>query len=256
MNLEYTNDLIDYASSIGILVKDEENNFILNDMKYQFNYNDISSVNNERLIRDLRSNLPITEVIDLVREAITLGIVTDISSENKLVDFLTLNNYIEIVNEGYFLFKINSETFDDIIYKVTFDKRKHDIKRKIEYASRTSQFVDTLMKRIMAKYNILLVRKANFKTEKYPSIKESELYDSKFSHIIDTEDESDTIQNEIKVMVNYRDNFNNQTISENVIDDIFISLSKNEVSYGFYNVGQSEAEPLYERLSEYKSGRV
>ena len=94
MNLEYTNDLIDYASSIGILVKDEENNFILNDMKYQFNYNDLSSVNNERLIRDLRSNLPITEVIDLVREAITLGIVTDISSENKLVDFLTLNNYI------------------------------------------------------------------------------------------------------------------------------------------------------------------
>ena len=250
MNLEYTNDLIDYASSIGILVKDEENNFILNDMKYQFNYNDISSVNNERLIRDLRSNLPITEVIDLVREAITLGIVTDISSENKLVDFLTLNNYIEIVNEGYFLFKINSETFDDIIYKVTFDKRKHDIKRKIEYASRTSQFVDTLMKRIMAKYNILLVRKANFKTEKYPSIKESELYDSKFSHIIDTEDESDTIQNEIKVMVNYRDNFNNQTISENVIDDIFISLSKNEVSYGFYNVGQSEAEPLYDAINE------
>ena len=246
MNLEFNKDLINYALNIGILEKNENDTYILNDKEYHYDF----SLEDESLIKDLRMNLPITEVIDLVKEAISLNIVTDISGENKLKDFLSLDNYIDIVNENYFLFKINSESFDDTIYKVTFDKRKHDIKRKIEYASRTSQFVDTLMKRIMAKYNILLVRKADFKTDKYPILKESNYYDSKFSHIIDTESETDTIQNEIKVMVNYKDNFNNQTLSENVIDDIFISLSKNEISYGFYNIGQSEAEPVYDAINE------
>ena len=246
MNLEFNKDLINYALNIGILEKNENDIYILNDKEYHYDF----SLEDESLIKDLRMNLPITEVIDLVKEAISLNIVTDISGENKLKDFLSLDNYIDIVNENYFLFKINSESFDDTIYKVTFDKRKHDIKRKIEYASRTSQFVDTLMKRIMAKYNILLVRKADFKTDKYPILKESNYYDSKFSHIIDTESETDTIQNEIKVMVNYKDNFNNQTLSENVIDDIFISLSKNEISYGFYNIGQSEAEPVYDAINE------
>lgn len=250
MNIEYANDLINYASKIGIL-EQKDNNYILNDIEYSFDSNDINNKENEILIKELRSNLPITEVIDLVKEAINLGIVTDISSENKLTDFLSLNDYISIINENHFMFKINSETFDDIIYKVTFDKRKHDIKRKIEYASRTSQFVDTLMKRIMAKYNILLVRKADFKTDQYPKLKESEYYEAKFSHILDTESETDSIQNEIKVMINYKDNFNNQTVSENVIDDIFINLSKNDINYGFYNIGQSEAEPVYDAINEY-----
>ena len=250
MNIEFENNLINYALNIGMLEKTDDENYILFDKNYHFDFNNLESSENKLLIKDLRSNLPITEVIDLVREAITLNIVTDVSEENKLVNLLSLDDYISIVNENYFLFKINSETFDDTIYKVTFDKRKHDIKRKIEYASRTSQFVDTLMKRIMAKYNILLVRKADFKTDKYPTLKESPYYDSKFSHILDTESETDTIQNEIKVMVNYKDNFNNQTLSENVIDDIFISLSKNEISYGFYNIGQSEAEPVYDAINE------
>ena len=173
MNLLYVNDLIDYASKLGILVKDENNNFILNDKEYKFNYNELDSNENLPLINELRANLPITEVIDLVREAISLGIVYDISNEYKLKCLLDLNGYIDIVSSTHFIFKINSESFDDIIYDVTFDKRKHDIKKKIEYASRTSLFVDTLMKRIMAKYNILLVRKADFKTDKYPSMPES-----------------------------------------------------------------------------------
>ena len=250
MNLLYVNDLIDYASKLGILVKNESNNFILNDKEYKFNYNELDSNENLPLINELRANLPITEVIDLVREAILLGIVYDISNEYKLKCLLDLNGYIDIVSSTHFIFKINSESFDDIIYDVTFDKRKHDIKKKIEYASRTSLFVDTLMKRIMAKYNILLVRKADFKTDKYPSMPESNYYNKEFSHIIDTDFETSTIQNEIKVLVNYKDNFNNQTLSENVIDDIFISLSKNEVSYGFFNIGQTEAEPVYDAINE------
>ena len=101
----------------------------------------------------------------------------------------------------------------------------------------------------MSKYNILLVRKANFNTDQYPIIDGTYYYDAKFSHILDTESQTDTIQNEIKVMVNYKDNFNNKTVSENVIDDIFINLSKNDITYGFYNIGQSEAEPLYDDIN-------
>ena len=194
MNFEYANNLINYALNIGMLIKNENDNYILNDNIYHFDFSNIDDKENELLINNLRSNLPITEVIDLVKEAIALNIVTDVSGENKLKDFLDFDDYLGVVNENHFLFKINSESFDDTIYKVTFDKRKHDIKRKIEYASRTSQFVDTLMKRIMAKYNILLVRKADFRTDKYPTLKESNYYDSTFSHIIDTESEKDNIQ--------------------------------------------------------------
>ena len=96
MNLLYVNDLIDYASKLGILVKDENNNFILNDKEYKFNYNELDSNENLPLINELRANLPITEVIDLVREAISLGIVYDISNEYKLKCLLDLNGYIDI----------------------------------------------------------------------------------------------------------------------------------------------------------------
>lgn len=248
MNFKLQDDLINYGLYIGLL-EENENGFILNDKTFKFDFENREAIENEELIKELRSNLPITEVIDLVREAISLDIVSDISSEKKLNEFLSYDDYIGIVNEGYFLFKINSESFDDVIYKVTFDKRKHDIKGKIEYASRTSLFVDTLMKRIMSKYNILLVRKANFNTDQYPIIDGTYYYDAKFSHILDTESQTDTIQNEIKVMVNYKDNFNNKTVSENVIDDIFINLSKSDITYGFYNIGQSEAEPLYDAIN-------
>ena len=219
--MDYINDLINYAEYIGILEK-KDDYFILNDKIYNFDFDNLDNKDNEILIKELKSNLPITEVIDLVKEAINLGIVIDVSNEYKINNLNLDYDYINIIKENYFIFKINNESFDDIIYKVTFDKRKIDIKKKIEYASRTSQFVDTLMKRIMAKYIILLVRKADFKTDKYPTLKESDHFDFKFSHIIDTESETDTIQTEIKVMVNYKDNFNNQTISFNVIDDIFI----------------------------------
>ncbi len=249
MNYDNINNLIDYALYTNLLeIKDDK--YYLFDKLYEFDSINLENNINESLIKDIRGNLPIVEVIDLVNEAINLKIVSDISMDFKLNEFISFeNNYINIVKENYFVFKINSESFDDVIYKVTFDKRKHDIKNKIEYASRTSEFVDTLMKRIMAKYNILLVRKADFKTDKYPTLKTSAHFDFKFSHIIDTDYETDTIQNEIKVMVNYKDNFNNQTLNLNVIDDIFINLSKNEVSYGFYNIGQSEAKPIYDAIN-------
>ena len=43
-----------------------------------YKFSNINSNENEALIKELRLTLPITEVIDLVREAISLGIVTDI----------------------------------------------------------------------------------------------------------------------------------------------------------------------------------
>ena len=240
MEMEYQNDLIEYALNINLLKK-EDDFFILNEHKYS---NDLV------LINKLKENLPICEIIDLVKEAIILGIVADVSDQYKRKLFLDLNNYTNIINASYFIFKINSESFDDILYKVTFDKKKHDIKKKIEYASRTSLFVDTLMKRIMAKYNILLVRKALFKTDKYPSLLKSNLYDFEFQAVSDSEGSTDTIQHELKVMINYQDNFSNQTVSKNVIDDIFVTLSGNKISYGFYNIGQSEAEPIYDAINE------
>ena len=76
--------------------------------------------------------------------------------------------------------------FDDTIYKITFDKNKHNIKHKIEYASRTSLFIDTLMKRIMAKYNILLVRKASWVDDGIPSVPTAESVNAVFSHTSDS----------------------------------------------------------------------
>ncbi len=248
MEMDYANDLIEYALNINLLTK-EDDSFILDNERYQFNF-DEQSKENELLYKKLRENLPICEIIDLVKEAIYLGIVTDVSSQYKHKNLLDLNDYINIVNANYFIFKINSESFEDVLYKVTFDKHKHDIKKKIEYASRTSLFVDTLMKRIMAKYNILLVRKALFKTDKYPDLLKSDYYDFEFVDVSDSEGATDTIQHELKVMINYQDNFSNQTVSKNIIDDIFVTLSGKNISYGFYNIGQSEAEPVYDAINE------
>ena len=40
MNLEYANDLINYALNNGILEKNDNNDFILNDFKYHFDFED------------------------------------------------------------------------------------------------------------------------------------------------------------------------------------------------------------------------
>ena len=73
MEMEYANDLIEYALNINLLTK-EDDSFILNEQKYN---------NDELLYKASRENLPICEIIDLVKEAIMLGIVTDVSGEYK-----------------------------------------------------------------------------------------------------------------------------------------------------------------------------
>ena len=163
--------LIAYAYNMNVIRDldssiDELNNLIENESKLSFyikdsgsftiDFSDIESSETLTSIKAIKKRVPVVEVIDLINEAIRLGIVTDISNDygkNNLIDYE--GNYIDICNEKFFYFKINSESFDDTIYKITFDKNNHDIKNKIEYGSRTSLFVDTLMKRIMAKYNVL-----------------------------------------------------------------------------------------------------
>jgi len=257
-------NLLDYGISLNIVSNcnlDEYNNKVSNNeslklnidnIEYTLDFSDFYSKENERIIKLLQKHMPITTIIDLVTEAIYLGVITDISSDYNLNDLISYEkNYKEIVKRDIFYYKINSELFDDTIYKITFDKKCHDIKNKIEYASRTSLFIDTLMKRIMAKYNILLVRKASFSDDIIPKINLDSNVEIINSEINDSEFETDLIENELKVLINYRDNFNNTTWTENVIDDIFINIDGNNINYGFYNIGQyDESEPIYDVINE------
>lgn len=267
MEAKALNYLINYATNMGIIkdmsvsysdleeiAKNEgEFSFELNDGKsYNYDFSNPESKNSEASVKAIRKILPICGVIDLINEAVILGIVTDISTDyncNELVSYD--NNYLEITNVNCFYFKINSEMFDDTIYKITFDKKRHDIKNKIEYASRTSLFVDTLMKRIMAKYNILLVRKASWVDEGIPELPLADYMSGEFKNTSDSELATDMIENQLKVLVNYRDNFNNTTCSENVIDDIFVNITGNEIRYGFFKIGKSDdTEPLYDVIND------
>lgn len=259
--------LISYASELKIIdnlnldISDIKNliengsklTFFMNDgASYCYDFGDIDSNENNLAIKALRSAIPVCGIIDLVYEAIKLGIVTDISGDYGYNSLLDLNlDYKEISKVPCFYFKINSESFDDTIYKITFDKKNHDIKNKIEYASRTSLFVDTLMKRIMSKYNILLVRKASWQNEEKPDLPYHTSFNYKFIESSDSSYETDLIENQLKVLINYRDNFNNTTCSENVIDDIFINLKGSEIKYGFFNIGQSdETDCVYDVIND------
>ena len=259
--------LLSYACELGLIENINPspldiNNLIENKEKFSFDvrngasyvydFNNPISEESEQSVRALRDLLPICGIIDLVYESIKLGIVTDISkdySSHELKEFD--GDYSKVVEVPCFYFKINSELFDDTIYKITFDKKRHDIKNKIEYASRTSLFIDTLMKRIMAKYNILLVRKASWENQEEPTLPLDKNASFDFSSISDSSFETDMIENQLKVLINYRDNFNNTTCSENVIDDIFINLKGNEINYGFFNIGQdADTEPVYDVINE------
>ena len=259
-------NLISYGMELNVInntepMLEEINNLIENKemlkinmtsgTSYYYDFNDINSKDSVRFINRIRKIIPVVGVIDLVIEAISLGVVTDISNDYGVNDLLSFeSDYSDISKEKVFYFKINSEMFDDTIYKITFNKKYHDIKNKIEYASRTSQFIDTLIKRIMAKYNILLVRKASWIEEGIPELPLDESSKYEFSGTIDSSLETDMIENQLKVLVNYRDNFNNTTCNENVIDDIFVNISGNEIKYGFINIGQSdEADPVYDVIN-------
>ena len=243
-SLEEFNNLIDNKEKFTFDVK--------NGASYVYDFNDPNSLESSQSIKALREVLPICGIIDLVYESIKLGVVTDITKDYKSYELIDFDgDYKEIVNVPCFYFKINSELFDDTVYKITFDKKLHDIKNKVEYASRTSLFIDTLMKRIMAKYNILLVRKASWENMEEPILPLDKNASFEINNISDSSFETDLIENQLKVLINYRDNFNNTTCSENVIDDIFINLKGNEINYGFFNIGQSIAtDPLYDVINE------
>ncbi|MCR5112883.1 MAG: hypothetical protein K6A63_02975 [Acholeplasmatales bacterium] len=260
MDKKSLENLLLYASYSGALMKlDSEGlpnlienespvSFTLNGEDYTIDFSD--NLERDAVIKMVKRAVPITSVIDLTDEALKLGIVTDVSSDYKKAEFESFNDYIGVVEADYFCFKINSESFDDTVYKITYKRENHDIKKKIEYASRTSLFIDTLIKRIMAKYNILLVRKASLNSEMLPELPVEENTYAEYEDTADSSFDTDMIQNQLKLLINYRDNFNNASCSENVIDDIFISITDNQVSYGFYNIGQSDEEPVYDVINE------
>ena len=257
-------NLLSYGKELGLINIDLDNynNLIESGQSLSFRLNngnslyldfsDFNSLTNEKIIKKLRKLMPVCTIIDLVSEAIMLGVITDISSdynEKPLLDFE--KNYKEIVEANCFYYKINSQLFDDAVYKITFDKKKNDIKKKIEYASRTSLFVDTLMKRIMAKYNILLVRRASWSDTYIPKLKLNSNTECISSETSDSVSSTDLIENQLKVLINYRDNFNNTTCSENVIDDIFLNLDGNQINYGFIEIGKDDTnDPIYDVINE------
>lgn len=206
---------------------------------------DFSQENIEKspAIKYLREQLPIVEVIDLIYFALDCQVVQDVTPAEH--NFLSFDmDYCALCNEktDVFEFCMSDGQGQDIVYKLTFNKKRHDPRSKTEYATRSSMFVDLLIRKIMAKYNILLVHKASLNTSVIPEFPLADGFITQ-NDTKDTETETNVIQNHLKVLIRYNDTAENKSFSESVIDDIYITFSDHEeLKFDFFNIVPNDSD--------------
>lgn len=206
---------------------------------------------------ELYPHMPLVEVADLIGYALECKVVSDYTDGKK---FLSYNgDYIKLSKADVFEFSIRGESIGRInLYKVTFNRDKaKDIRKKIEYASRASRFIDALVQRIMTHYNILIVAKASLDEKSFdlPSLPVSADFALNEGETEDSEKETSTIQSQIKVLIRYRDTADNKSFSETVIDDVYVTFEENgfggsEAKFSDkVSIIPHESEALYNEIS-------
>lgn len=227
-----------------------------------------SDSDREKLRYELKKMLPVAEIIDLVHLAIESGVIDekpekdldsseigkDGEKDKKVGDaaeFKSFNkDYCKITQLDYhFNFTILHETRKDDSYNVAFNENLSN--SEVEYASRASRFVDTLVKRITTKYNVLSVQEASFDVkndEKHrPAIAEGfKIKAMKRDH---GDEESSEIKSQMKLLIHYRDHVASETYSESVIDDIHVSFTDGKPKYDFMKIEPNkDAKPIREPM--------
>ena len=214
-------------------------------LSVDFSVDESENTNLNVLRNHIAKKLPIVEIIDFIGFALDCNVVTDVSVGKPFASYNS--DYSAICSSNsVFEFTIDGVSNRDIKYGVTFSKEhykqlKKDPKSKVEYASRATQFVDILVRRVMSKYNILTVPQAAVRFDN-KSIKEylstlyldenfvTSEYDSKDDKTADTE--TNSVQNQVKVLIRYQDTVNADSYCEDVIDDVYICtfIEKDEVT--------------------------
>ena len=121
----------------------------------------------------LRRAYPITEVIDLVTEALKSRVLREVAVDSDaakgdgdgessvgsaFVDFK--NDYLEICrSKKVFVFAFISADAEDRHFKVVFSPDVQDDAGGIEYAHRGSNFVDLLLRQVFGGYSMLYAQK-------------------------------------------------------------------------------------------------
>lgn len=216
-----------------------------------------------RFIKQLRAHLPAIEVIDLVDIAIDCGIVTDLTdAQRNFMSYKRGGNYYSALcfaqpdedaaeQNRIFKFRLAEQDASSSDFYVTFDAQQNDIRSETEYASRASVFVDTLMKLVMAKFNVLIVHKAAMETD-ITQIQKPPVYEGYSDPICDYSDDdtpTESTQSQLKVLIRYKDTVKRTSFTANVIDDIFITFDElNRPQWGFSKITPGQSEPTPDKI--------
>ena len=205
---------------------------------------------------ELYAHMPLVEVSDLISYALKCNVVKDYTDGKNFSSYN--GNYIQLSKAGVFEFAIRGENIGRInIYKVSFNREQaNDIRKKVEYASRASKFIDALVQRIMTHYNILIVAKASLDEKSFdlPPLPIAEGFTLSEGETEDSEIETSTIQSQIKVLIRYRDTADNKSFSETVIDDVYVTFEeqdnrKSEVRFSDkISIIPHESEAVYREI--------
>ena len=216
----------------------------------------------ESFLQQLRLHLSVVEVIDLVDIALDCGIVTDLTEpQRNFMAYKRGGNYYSTLclpqlgedsseQNRVFKFRLEGQDASSSDFYVTFDAQQNDIRSETEYANRASVFIDTLMKLVMAKYNVLIVHKAAIETDE--QIAAPPVYDG-YRELVCEYDNDDTptesTQSQLKVMIRYRDTVKRTSFTANVIDDIFITFDEEGGErWGFSKITPGQSEPTPEPI--------
>lgn len=224
--------LIRYALEQGVLcaVSSGEDGAIysLGDRRYRLLQNGASYIDEDGLRVALRRELPIIEVIDLICAAAECGVISDGTPGRKLLEYG--GDYTEICgSRAVFIFCIVSQIGEGKTFKTVFSPDAQDVENGIEYAHRSSAFVDMLIKRVMNKYGVLysdgICGGAETLVLSAPPLHSDVVFVGR--ETLKIEKRSSEPIALIKMLIRYRDTSGGGSFVRNIIDDIYLHISPN-----------------------------
>lgn len=229
INMEKLQQLIRYAAQQGDLEElqaqeGEIGRYAVSGRVFRLTAQSDGFLDEDGLWRFLKRRYPIIEVIELIRAAVECGVIIDVSNGCRLAD-LGCDYSAICASSEIFVFCTRTE---EKTYKLVFSHQLQDADNGIEYAHRSSKFVDALVKSVVNKYGVLYAE--SFCSSESVINTSLPLHKSVITlggmRIDDGGRTADPMA-QVKVLIRYRDTVGNSTFIENIIDDIFVYCPAN-----------------------------
>lgn len=223
----------------------------------------VKDSNSKKILdQKIREALPITTIIDFIGFAIESKIIKDIEKDNSnavngkeseysgVEDFIRYRlcegcyDYTKITQHDKAFKFVRDIDGVSVVNRVAFNKDKCNIKKRVEYANRASNFIDSLLKQVMTTYNVLEVDNAQVNVEndrtKWPKIAR-DMFVTVVPEDTDATSEHSKTENQVSLLIHYRDNIGTMVedkngnkhvdtaiFSKSVIDRITITFDKKD----------------------------